>query len=223
MAGFCSALVTFALVGEQRVVDDAQLLDGRDALEAVGGVGGAAADRQQEGDRAGLRGHDLEPGGLGDDRHLGHVAGPDRGQHAGAAVLLAGHGHQHRLALQLGLGVDQRPQRGQAGHHAALHVQRAAPVQAAVAQLRTERVGAPVLARPRRHRVDVAGDDHPARRADQADRARPPPAASCAAPPCPGSRGRRPAATGRRRRASPPARRAPSAGPPRSARRPPRR
>jgi hypothetical protein len=73
---------------------------------------------------------------------------------------------------RIGLGVNQRPQRCQAGNHAALHVQRAAPVQAAVAQLRTERVGAPVLALSRRHRVDVAGDDHPARRADQADCAR---------------------------------------------------
>ncbi len=64
------------------------------------------------------------------------AAGPDRRQHPGAAVLLAGHGDEHRLPGQLRLGSRDRAQRRQAGDHAALHVAGAAPVQQPVVRSR---------------------------------------------------------------------------------------
>ena len=109
---------------------------------------------ERERDRPGLGRHDVEVGRLGDDGDAAREPGADRGEHPGAAVLLARHREQDRLASELDLRLDQRPQRRQARHDAGLHVACAAAVEQAVVDPRAERRRRPLelVARRRRRR-----------------------------------------------------------------------
>ncbi len=151
------------LVGLERTEHGEQVVERRDALAALAGVGRPARDGEAERDRAGVGDHDVEVRRLRDDREIARRAGPDRGQRALAAVLLAGHERDEELAAEPGRGPgrDERPDRPEDRRDAALHVAGAASVQPPVADLAAPRIGGPGGGVAGRHDVDVAGQDDP--------------------------------------------------------------
>jgi hypothetical protein len=99
------------LVGLERPDQDHQLVERRHALPADRRMSGPSRHLEPEGDRAGMGDDDVEIGRLGDDRHLAGDPGPDRRQHALAAVLLGRHEGRHDLAVER----SRRPTRRASG------------------------------------------------------------------------------------------------------------
>jgi hypothetical protein len=142
----------------------------RAAVTPAGGVRGAARDHVPEGERTGLRAHDVEGGRLGDQRRVEGAVALERGERAEAAVLLGGDALEDDSRPA---GAAQGGQRVQRGDDGALHVDRAAAVQAAVLEH-----ARPRSVPPRRGAgpddVDVSVQAQPARRlAGQRDRQAP--------------------------------------------------
>ena len=145
--------VELALVGLEREVEPDVAVERRAAGEPQRGVGGAAAHGGAEGQRAGLRAHDLEVRRLGDQAGVEGGVALERGERAEPAVLLGGDREQHDLGvdaarLQLGQRVQRRDD-------AALHVDRPAAVDVAVLDHARPRPVPPRLAALGDH-VDVA-------------------------------------------------------------------
>ena len=115
----------------QRGVDAHVAVDRRHAREPLGGVRRAAAHDAAEGQRARLRADDAQAGRLGQQRGVEGRVALQRGERPEPAVLLGGDGLQHDLGRRRA-DAAQRRERVQRGDHRALHVHRAAPVQAAV-------------------------------------------------------------------------------------------
>ena len=122
-------------------------VDRRAALQPHRGVRGAAVDGAAEGQRAGLGADDGEAGRLGDQAGVEAVVALERGERPQAAVLLGRHAQQHDLRRRRPAGA-QRGERVQRRDHAALHVDRAAPVDAAVRERARPRPVPPRLASP---------------------------------------------------------------------------
>ena len=143
----------------QRCHDGDELLDRAHALGATRRVRGQAAHGEPEGQRPAVRGHDVEAGRLGDHAQVGGDAVPQQGEGAEAAVLLAAHGREHDIALEVDArrpdGPHRRPHRRDAG----LHVARPAGDQALAAldleRARDEGVSAPGVGVAGGHDVGV--------------------------------------------------------------------
>jgi hypothetical protein len=148
------------LVLGQRAVHGQVAVDRRDALQAVGGVRAAPVHDAGEGQRAGLRADDVQPGGLGDQARVEGVVALERGERPEAAVLLRADRGEHDLAVRR--APAQRGQRVQRGDHAALHVDASATPDAAVGDAAGP--GAvPPGDRALGHDVDVAVERQPRR------------------------------------------------------------
>ena len=119
-----------ALVLREGGVDGHVPVDGAAPLQPHRGVGGAAADRALERQAPGLGADDGEAGRLGDEAGVVAVVVLERRERPEPAVLLARHAEQHDLGRRR-RGGAQRGERVQAGDHPRLHVDRAAPVDAA--------------------------------------------------------------------------------------------
>ena len=118
---------------------------------------------QPERDRAGVGDDDVEHRRLRDDRHVARRPRADRGERPLAAVLLGGHQRDDQLPGQRRElpARPERPHGGEDRRDAALHVVRAAPVQLAVADLRSPRVRRPRREIARGHDVGVAAEHEP--------------------------------------------------------------
>ena len=194
-----------------------QLGDGRDALAAKRRVGARPVMVSVKVIAPAWAVTISSRGRLGDHRRVAQCTRPDRRQHAGPAVLLAGHGHQHRLAVQLDAGLAQRAHRGEAGHDAALHVARAAAVQRRRPRSGAKRRRRPLQLVARADHVDVPGDQHPSPGRRRRAGRRPAAVRVAGGLHARGSRDRLRARPGRRRRARPRGPRSSSAARPRSA------
>ena len=173
---------------DQRV----EVVERGDTLATNGRVRRSTRDGESERDRAGMGDDDVEARRLRDHRGIARAAGPDRGEHPLAAVLLRRDGDRQHLAVEgiRGPRGDERSQRGEDRHDAALHVARPAPVHRAVPDLAAPRIGRPGGGIARRDDVDVPDEEEPPpARPGRCGRSRP--AATSAASRRPGSRGPR--------------------------------
>jgi len=119
-------------------------------------------------ERARLRADDREARRLRDQARVEAVVAFERRERAQAAVLLRRHAQQHHLGRRRA-GPPQRGQRVQSRDHAALHVDRAAPVHAAAGDRTRPRPVAPGLVTGRDD-VDMAVEAQaPGARAGQRD------------------------------------------------------
>ena len=100
ISGSVSAALRRASSASSARGEHEQLVERRDALAPLRGVGRAARDGQPERDRAGVGDDDVEVRRLGDDREVAGDAGPDRGERALAAVLLGRHEGDDELAVE---------------------------------------------------------------------------------------------------------------------------
>ena len=93
-------LVPAGLVRGERLAQDEQVVERRDALAPLRGVRRPAGHGQAERDGAGVGDDDVEVRRLGDDREVARHTGPDRGQRPLAAVLLGRDEGDDELAVE---------------------------------------------------------------------------------------------------------------------------
>ena len=154
-------LVPARFIRLERPAEHEQLVERRDPLAALRRMRGTTGHGQAEGDRAGMGDDDVEVRRLGDDREIAADAGPDGRQGALPAVLLGRYEDDRQRTLQT---VEvarrcQRPDGGQDGRHAPLHVARAPAVQRTVADVAAPRIDRPRRGVARWHDVEVARQD----------------------------------------------------------------
>ena len=151
------------LVGLEGADEVREVVERRHALATGARVRGATRDGEPERDRAGVGDDDVEAGRLRDHAGVAGRAGADRRERPLAAVLLGRDEGDEQLAGER----RERARRRERPHgtedrgDAALHVARAAAVQAAVADLAGPRVGGPGRGSPGGHDVHVRRQDQP--------------------------------------------------------------
>ena len=118
-------LVASSLERGERLPHRPELLDRADPFGATGCVGRTPMDHEPEGQRSGVRRHQVQARRFRDHARVGTPPTAQHGERPEAAVLLSLHRGDEDVATKLHPGVSDRLQRAQRGDESGLHVTRA--------------------------------------------------------------------------------------------------